>query len=364
MRGGVAAVALACVLAGCSIAVPTAPSGASPADTSPGGTAPLDGSPTGATPTPGWAGDPDNHFRERVLTVAVDATATDAARDHRALVREALDYWETNADRYAGFPIEYELAGNASGAGGANESADLVVAFVPVVDDCGTEGHAAGCAPVLTDRRQVDRPVRVRVRTGLSNRSTVRVLKHEFGHTLGLAHGDEPAEVMAPSATLTTRPLPNATERALPWASPDLAVYVDYGAVASGSREEAERQVAGALSYFEGGANGTVPGNVTFSRAENRSTADVVVEFVETPPCADRGSCGRLAGTDPDGDGAIETYTRLVITVGTDGLDPETYGWHVGYWLGRGFGLRGEELPVPLRSDDPAVRTSEWWRAG
>lgn len=329
MRRGVAVtLALLAVLAGCAGSIPSV--------------------------TPGWNGDEDNHFRERTLTVHVQA-GPDDARDYDALVRKALDFWSMNADRYAEFPIDYQLTANRS-------SADVIVAFVPTVEDCGTEGHAAGCAPVLTSHRQVDRPVRVRVRTGLSADSTVRVLKHELGHTLGLSHRDEPQAVMAASATLTTQPLPNATDKSLPWASPELAVYVDYGSVADKHRDEAERQVAAALGYFERGANGTVPENVTFVSAVNRSAADVVILFRETPPCTAEGSCGHLEGTDPDGDGAIETYSRLTITVGTEGLDPDKYGWHVGFWLARGFGLRGEEIPAPLRSDDPHVRSSEWWQ--
>lgn len=334
MRGsGVVGLVLVCMLAGCTGSLPAPEMGADA----------------------GWDGDPDNHFRQHNLTVFIDAGGDDT-RDYDALVRAVLDYWERNAEEYAGFPIAYELTENES-------KADLTVAFVPVVDNCGTEGHAAGCAPVLTDHQQINNPVRVRVRTGLSDESTIRVLTHEVGHTLGLTHEDAPQEVMAASATLTTQPLPNATDRELPWGVPELAVYVDYGSVSDANREEAERQLAATLDYFARGADGTVPSNVSFVEATNRSTADVVILFRKEPPCTAQGSCGHLEGTDPDSDGAIETYTRLTITVGTDGLAPEKYGWHAGFWLARGFGLRGDELPEPLRSDDPRVRSSEWWAA-
>ena len=60
------------------------------------------------TPTPTWDGDPDNHFRERTLTVAL-ADEAGTGRDYAPLVREALDYWEQNAAQFAGFPVEYEI---------------------------------------------------------------------------------------------------------------------------------------------------------------------------------------------------------------------------------------------------------------
>jgi hypothetical protein len=306
------------------------------------------------TPTPTWDGDPDNHFRERTLTVAL-ADEAGTGRDYAPLVREALDYWEQNAAQFAGFPIEYEFAPNAT-------DPDVRVRFVAEIEECGseTDEFTAGCAPYLKGSGPVDRPVDVRIETGYDDASTVTLLQHEFGHTLGLDHDDEPAAVMSARANLTTLPQPDATDRALPWARPNLTYYVDYGQVPADERPETREQVEAAFGYVADGADGTVPANVTFTRTSNRSAADVVVRFAESDSCTDGGSCGSLRGFDPDGDGALETYSRLEITV--VGVDTEARGWHVGYWTARGFGLRGEELPAPLRTDDPDVRRSEWWR--
>lgn len=314
----------------------------------------LAGCSTSYAENPVWTGDQDNHWREETLVVGME-TPSNATRDYAPLVREALGYWEQHSEQYAGFPIEYRFEPDA-------EDPDLVVAFVPTIEDCGNENHTAGCAPVLTAAAQVDRPVRVRVRTTFSDNSTVQVLKHELGHTLGLNHGDEPRAVMAAKSQLTTPPQRDATDRALPWADPELSVYVDYGNVSAENRDEIRAQVTEALDYYARGAEGYVPENVSFVTTDDRRTADVVVAFPESAACTSgSGSCGSVSGVDPDGDGELERYTRLRISV--VGIDPPAVGWHVGYWLGYGFGFRGtSEYPPPFRDASYEERRSEWWR--
>lgn len=344
MRPAVATLLLAVlvVLAGCSVVDPADPSPAN------------GGSPTGGeTATPGWEGDPDNPYRKATLVVGLENRGN-ASREFAPLVREALAYWEENADRYAGYPIAYELRPDAT-------EPDVAVTVVEDVD-CGEDIHVAGCADVISEPGQFDPPVSVRVADGFTDRSTVDVLTHEFGHTLGLDHADEPQSVMAPERELTTLPRPDATERALPWEDPELAVYVDVSHLPGDEREEARQQVDAALGYFADGAEGTVPDNVTFVRTDNRSAAEVTVVAVESLECQPGGgSCGALSGTDPDDDGALETHARLEITFAD--LDTDAVAWHVGRWLGRGFGFDEEaDYPPPLREDAGyAERRSEWW---
>jgi hypothetical protein len=138
-------------------------------------------------------------------------------------------------------------------------------------------------------------------------------------------------------------------------------VYLD--ASRAHDPDAAREHVQHALDYYADGANGTVPENVSFSLTENRSAADVVVEFTEDLPCrtGDSGSCGRVQGTDPDGDGALERYDRLRVTLSD--IDTEAVGWHVGYWLGYGFGFDEDpEWPEPFRNASYEDRRSEWWR--
>jgi len=326
--------ALLVVLAGCSAAPsPPAPATADPTD----------------TPSA-------NHWGEPTLTVAVEAGPSDD-RDYAALVGRAGDYWAANAETYAGFPIDFEVRPDA-------DDPDLVVRFVPEVTGCEAVEHVAGCAPYLTRPGQVDRPETVAVLTGLSANSTAHVVKHELGHVLGLGHGDEPADVMAPRQRLTTLPSTNATDRTLPWRDPELRVYVDLAAVDAADRAAVDEQVGHALDYYDRGADGTVPDNVTFVRTENRSAADVVVTFPAESPCgADGGSCGSRWGVDPDDDGAPEWFTSLNVTV-TD-VPPDAVGWHVAYWLGYGLGFteRGD-WPAVLRDADAETRRSDWWNDG
>ncbi|WP_254542793.1 matrixin [Halomarina pelagica] len=323
--------ALVVLLAGCSAQVPPVPS--------------VDSVRDGGSSSP-WG--------EETLTVALRYDAS-TDRDFAPLVSRALAYWEAHAAEYAGYAVDYRLVPDAA-------DPDVVVTVVEEIPDCGTEEHAAGCAPHVT-RGPVERPVRVQVRTGFSDASTVQVLKHEFGHILGLDHGDPPLGVMTARSELTTLPRPNATERAFPWNHTTLSVAVDLAAVPASERDAVRRQIDAALDYYDRGADGTVPENVSFEYVASPERADVAIRFTERSPCHEGpASCGTLSGPDPDGDGAMETYTDLTITL--TGIDADAVAWHVARWLGTGFGFDEEsEFPEPLRRDATArEQRSEWWR--
>ncbi|WP_115863424.1 M57 family metalloprotease [Halorussus litoreus] len=295
-----------------------------------------------------------NPWGKGELTVAIENAANES-RNFRPLVSQALDFWSENSSRYAGFPIGFELVSNAS-------NPDVVVEFVERIDSCANVTDPAGCAPFVTGGN-VSRPVTVDVVGSYSNESTLLVVTHELGHVLGLNHSAEPQSVMAPSSALSTLPQPNATERRLPWNDSNLTVFLDASWV--DDRDEAREQVRRALDFYADGANGTVPTNVSFELVENRTAADVQITLGNDDlPCriGERGSCGRVRGIDPDGDDALEQYDRLRITVGK--VDAEAVGWHVGYWLGYGFGFDDDaDWPEPFRNASHDDRRSEWWNA-
>lgn len=303
----------------------------------------------------GYAGDPDNPYPSDELTVTIDANGSDRAFD--PLVREALSYWERNDGRYLDFGVNFTLAPNAT-------DPDLRVRFQRSLDHCGEVETAAGCAPRITRPSQAAGTVDVRVLADLSNESTIQVLEHELGHTLGLDHGDEPTQLMHSRASLTMLPEPNASERALPWADATLSVFADLDAVPADERAAVRKQIDHALAYYDRGAAGTVPENVSFERVSTFENADVVISFQNDPPCGDGSeSCGSVYGTDPDGDGALERYTRVDIALAD--IDTDAIGWHVARHLALGFGVEsgdGTAYPPALRaSTSDEQRRSDWW---
>jgi hypothetical protein len=297
-------------------------------------------------------------WSETEFVVAVDAGPRDSTANYTADTRAAIDFWETNAQQYLGHPVEFTLQPDAT-------DPDVVVRVVAEVTDCGTEDHAAGCAPLAEDLREQPTPVTVRVRRGFDRESTRQVLKHEFGHILGRGHDDRPADVMRAESTLATEPRPDATDRPVPWSNSELAVYVDTGNVSADDRAQVREQVGHALDYYADGAAGTVPANVSFRRVEDRAAADVVVAFPDRLPCEgidrSQGSCRQLTGIDPDSDGTSERYTRAEIYL--TGLAPDAVGWHVGRWLGDAFGAADvTDLAPPFRDASYEDRRSDWWR--
>jgi hypothetical protein len=372
------AVALLLVTAGCASAIDSLRGGSTTADAS--GTTAATTTPSPASPTPIATETPTptataTSASTETATSASTETATAAAtavprespwtadpivvgvaaddpRAYAPLVREATDYWEANDRRYVGYEVRFVVRPDAA-------DPDVLVNVSDSVPDCGSTSEPAGCAPLVTDERQVGSTQPVWIVSGLSNESTVFVLKHEFGHLLGLRHGDPPTAVMRAASVLYTLPRPDAVDRAFPWNDSEFGVYADFSTAER--PDEAREQVTHALTYYEGRPPG-MPDNLTFEYVDDPEAADVTVEFAGEAACSGArvASCARTRGTDPDGDGAVETYTNVTITLSA--VPTDATGWHVGYWLAQSLGAEDDaEKPPPFRNATPRERRSEWW---
>ncbi|UPW00044.1 hypothetical protein M0R88_16210 [Halorussus gelatinilyticus] len=302
--------------------------------------------------------DVENPWGRRNVTVAVRNTAN-RSRNVAPLVERTLAYWNGEGSEYAHYDVTFVPTSEVI-------EADVVVEFVKRIESCnGTDTNSTvGCAPLLDGRAVPSDPARVQVVAGYSNQSTVEILKHEFGHVVGVEHGEEPMPTMQAMSAVTHLSQPDLRDRAVPWHNSTLAVHVDVSALPGHEREAAREQIRHALDYYESGADGTVPSNVSFVRTSNRSAADVRIQIPdEAFDCGGErlreGSCGESWVYDTDTDDAPEYFASYDVRV--RGIDTDAIGWHVGYWLSDAMGLTEAELPSPFVDADYDERRSEWW---
>lgn len=330
------ALALLLLLAGCS----TAPGGSASAPTQATDIAadPTESPTRTATAT---TIPPRNPWRADPIVVGVDSPENESG--NVALVREATTYWETNGSSH-GYEANYAVRPNAS-------NPDVVVEFVHDLERCaGYDRHTVGCAPVLDADSSVFGPATVSIERGYTDETTLSILKHEFGHTLGLTHamGSELAFMNATIDTVLT-PKPNATDRPIPWRDSNLTLFVDYSNVSDDERAAYEAEVAHAVRYYDDGADGYLPSNASVTTVRNRSEADITVTFPDRPLSTDdgRGTSWGYRYVDPDEDGSPEWYSEGTVSVVSQ--EPRYVDWYVGYGLGMLFAPDSRsDLPDPF----------------
>jgi hypothetical protein len=219
--------------------------------------------------------DPDNPYNDRTLLVYVsDQSSTNISREEE--LNATFEYWSKNSGEYAGYPVNFTRTDSKA-------YADILVTLRDEIDQCGTtvdltEPNNLGCAD-LVESSDVADSVHVEIVNTLIRNDTVLLLQHEFGHALGLEHGDEPAGVM--NETMVARPQSETINYSV-------SIADEY------DKNEAKRQVGGAVSYLNRGANGTIIPNLTFQEVDDPSKA-----FIHFDITTDSGACdGNFTCTD------------------------------------------------------------------
>lgn len=299
---------------------------------------------------------PQNPWGEEQLVVSTNASL-DNGQEIGGLVDDAVTYWNQH-NNYAQHDVELVYRAD-------EERPDIEVRLVKEIEDCG--GHEAdrgflGCAPLVTATSRPDDSVLVEIAAGYTANSTRQTIKHELGHVLGVSHADEPQPLMAAEGAAVPLVEPSVSERDNPWYWQTTRVYID---TSNASSREGERLVEGtktALGYFEEGAEGVAPENLTFEYVNDSENADVIVRVVDEPACRDDpGSCDILWGTSTDARDDVFNYNiKQVIELYE--LDPESYAWHVGVNFNLVFEPASqEEFAPPFRDASYDERRSEWW---
>lgn len=367
MRLAILALAALLLLAGCSEIVdtdpPTAetdtPNASTPTATptpSPTPTPTRTVTPTATetpTPTTTPAGTPlptltdDNPWDQEVVRVAINDTVADG-RNTTAIVEETLAYWNTNLETYTDYQLRFRLTDDLT-------DARIEVRFVDRIDDCdGPTTHTAGCARLIeSDESARDLEV-ARVVSDRSNAAMVGTTEHELGHLLGLDHEADPRFLMAQNSST---PVKDAADRANPWYSDTVRVAVDYDSI-DANRQTVDDQVGHAVGYYDDGAEGTTPTNITVGRTEKTHTAEVLVTNDPDRCNVDGGSQVSMSGQNSDGDDALEAHVQSTVCIDVDG---DAVGWHVGYWLGTAFGLESGERAAVFQDATYSDRRSKWW---
>lgn len=295
-----------------------------------------------ATPTPE---PPDNPWGKEPIVVSIN-NSVNPDRDLTEEVNASLEYWEEHGLNYSYYEANYTLIPNAT-------SSDIEVRLVEELNMCGfvykLNENYLGCATNLTEGAVPADTEVVRILDGRTDNSTEETIKHEFGHLHGLGHDDEPQPLMNKSSEINYKSKPDAVNRSNSWDKSNFSVYTNIDDLDGHAQDDTREGVQRAFKYYESGADGHVPEGLGFILVDNRSDADIVINFTDNTD--DKRSIGQLWGHDIDSDDQLEYYTQMRITVNRISLDRR--GWHVGYWLASAFGMNSEdELPPPFVDAD------------
>lgn len=297
-----------------------------------------------------------NPWGKQELTVAIDSRARNTTAAQRAAVAEAARYWNENHEAYSEYEVEFVVEPTA-------ERADVRVSFVSYIDTCGDlDGGAVtlACAPMYEGGEPADVPTTVWVRNDRPREALASSVKHEFGHLLGIDHGEDPMPLMQERSRFEPRPVVrNASKRASPWHESVITVAI----VQDGGydRRVLRAHVREALSFYEQEPTDWDRPTPSFRIVEDPSRADIRLRVTHEDACeVGGGYCWSVTGEQLDRDAALEYYTRFEATFGD--LDPTYLSWYAGRVIGYALGAE-DESELPSTFAQPENADESWFDA-
>ena len=135
---------------------------------------------------------PDNPWQENPVVVTAEYESNDM-QDYTAELKATVNYWNANDAKYGNYTANFTYVEDA-------ENPDVTVTFVDEIDSCGVNvavlTEFTGCSPILDDESEEEH-TEVEILAERPEYDVEETLKHEWGHLLGIEHGEEPMPLMS-----------------------------------------------------------------------------------------------------------------------------------------------------------------------